>query len=156
MCQRHRTLAGAKLPCCLNTPILFSIFLVFVMLIAQAPRSQAATSNSRIRPCLFLRMPYRLNMTKYTSTLTENNQPSAGKEYLSYSLDAFLESHASAILYFNNGTLASCRLPVSWGSLLYAQANSDSFNVAVGIIQGYQRWTIDSDVQEMVNLLNRG
>jgi hypothetical protein len=150
VCQRHRTLAGAKLPCWLNTPILFSIFLVFVMLIAQAPRSQAATSNSRIRPCLFLRMPYRLNMTKYTSTLTENNQPSAGKEYLSYSLDAFLESHASAILYFNNGTLASCRLPVSWGSLLYAQANSDSFNVAVGIIQGYQRWTIDSDVQEMV------
>ena len=93
---------------------IFDFFLVFVMLIAQAPRSQAATSNSRIRPCLFLRMPYRLNMTKYTSTLTENNQPSAGKEYLSYSLDAFLESYASAILYFNNGTLASCRLPVSW------------------------------------------
>jgi hypothetical protein len=128
-----------------------AIILLLILTVAQVPKTQASTSSSQDKALSFLSDVMQLDMAKYTVTLTDHTQPNAGEEFLDYRLDAFLESQALANFFFFNGNLGWCNLNPSL--LLYSQPNTDSFNVTLGIIQRYQKWTNDSQVKEMIKLL---
>ena len=57
------------------------------------------------------------------------------------------------VFNFNNGTLSSCSIsPPSQDRLIFLHPQ-DQYNSTLGVVQRYQAWTNDSQVQEMANLL---
>src|SRR5208283_2972449 len=52
-----------------------------------------------------------------------------------------------------DGVLGFCSLSPSIGGLQYLQPKQDRFDETLGIVERYQAWTNDSQVQEMANLL---
>lgn len=105
----------------------------------------------------FLRDVIQLDMSKYTFTLSDNFTES---QFLFYSIelanvglfDFGLKGNVGFKFY--NGTLGSCMItPPGGGSLIFLHPKLDQFNSTLGIVQRYQAWTKDSQVQEMANLL---
>lgn len=132
------------------------VILLLVLVIAQVPRSEASTSTSEEKALSFLTDVIGLDMSKYTTSVTRHTEPSAGEEYITYRLESFLTSQVDANFVFYEGKLGSCNLSPSFGQhLLYSQPDPDQFNTTLHMVERYQRWLNDSQVQEMVNLLGK-
>jgi hypothetical protein len=138
--------------------VLSVVFLLLILVFAQVPKIQASKPSSQDKALSFFKDVMQLDMAKYTAALTEN---SSGD--LSYTLkadkyhnlgifnDFFIESKVDASISFINGNVSACNFFAIDGALLYSQ--SDPFNRTLSIMQGYQTWTNDSQVQDMVTLL---
>ena len=77
------------------------------------------------------------------------------EEYITYRLESFLTSYVNANFFFNQGKLGSCNLSPSFGQILYSKPNSDPFNTTLEMVERYQSWLNDSQVQEMVSMLRQ-
>lgn len=144
-------------------PIKLSVFtlilLISLPLVAQMPKTQAATPNPGLqdKAMSFLSEVIQLDMAKYTVTL---NSKYSGAEHLFFDLNLadrgiFDLNSGNAIFTFYDGVLGSCSLSSGYGGLLYLHPELDPFNATLGMVQRYQAWTTDSQVQEMANLLQR-
>lgn len=136
----------------------FIIFYVIVLAlsVARTPLASSATSDSQDKALSFLKDVIHLDMSRYTVTLAENDSRAAndGGFFIQLRYDLFsFESVAKANIHISDGTLTSCSLYVQWGRLLFADPSSDSFESAKGIMERYQTWLNDSNVEEMSNLL---
>lgn len=56
---------------------------------------------------------------------------------------------------FFEGKIGTCTLNPPFGNLLYTQSNTDQINATLHILESYQHWLNDSQVQEMTNLLDK-
>jgi hypothetical protein len=146
-----------------NMTVFTLILLISISFVMQMPKTQAATPNPSPNPGLqdkalaFLRDVIQLDMSKYTLTL---NKEFTTAEHLFFNLDLtdkgiFDVSGGNAIFSFYNGVLGSCSLSSGYGGLLYLHPEIDPFNATLGMVQRYQVWTNDSQVQEMANMLQR-
>lgn len=132
------------------------VILLSVLVIAQVPRSEASTSTSEEKALSFLTDVIGLDMSKYTTSVTRHTSSSAGEEYITYRLESFLTSQVNANFVFYEGKLGSCNLNPSFGQhVLYSHLDSDSFNTTLHMVERYQSWLNDSQVQEMVNLMGK-
>lgn len=132
------------------------IILLLFLVVTQVPRSQALSSTSEEKALSFLNEVIGLDISKYTASVTRHDGPNAGEEYITYRLDSFLTSQVNANFFFYQGKLDSCNLNPSFGSqILYSKPKADPFNTTLNMVERYQSWLNDSQVQEMVNLLRQ-
>ena len=102
----------------------------------------------------------QLDVTKYTITLTYDTERTTNgfsTDYLAYNLVHFsdgFEASANAIFAINNNSVTSFTLQPTGGQLFFTTPTTNSFDSAKRIMQNYQIWTHDSEVNKMINLLN--
>jgi hypothetical protein len=142
----------------------FSIFILILLIsvpfaFAQMPKTQAAAPNLGLqeKALSLLGDVIQLDLAKYTVTLDEQYSES---EHLSYKLDLanpgwlyYSAYHTTANFQFYNGVLGSCSLNPGYDDWVYLHPEQDRFTATLGIVERYQTWTNDSQVQEMANLL---
>src|SRR5271157_6031385 len=81
----------------LTKKLVLVFFVLLILVVAQTPKTQASVPSSQDKALSFLRNVMQLDMSKYTTTLTEHTQPSAGEEYLTYQLNSFLKSKVDVV-----------------------------------------------------------
>lgn len=106
----------------------------------------------------FLTNVIQLDLSHYDFTI--NPQYTRTEDgHLFYNLDSKTEflgsSHGVALFNFYNGTLGSCGISPGIDGIAYTTPFSDRYNTTLGILERYQAWTNDPQVQEMVNLLKK-
>lgn len=131
------------------------VFLLLFLVVVQIPRTEASTITSEEKAVSFLSNVIGLDMSRYTASVTRHNGQSADEEYITYRLESFLTSQVDANFFFFQGKLGSCNLNPSFGQMLYSKTNSDPFNTTLNMVERYQSWLNDSQVQEMANLLRQ-
>ena len=143
-----------------NLSVFTLILLLSIPLAAQVPKTQAATPNPGLqeKALSFLRDVTQLDMSKYTLTLNDKFSES---NHLFFNLNSAstgifnFGGSGNGIFTFYDGVLGSCSLSSGYGGLLYLHPELDSFNATLGMVERYQTWTNDSQVQEMANLLKQ-
>jgi hypothetical protein len=144
-----------------NMTVFTLILLISISLVAQTPKTKAATPDSGLsdKAMAFLRDVVQLDMSKYIFTL--NDKYTEG-QHLFYKLDSANSNPfeftlgGDIVFNFYNGALGSCMIsPPGLGGLIFLHPEVDQFNSTLGIVQRYQAWTNDSQVQEMANLLQK-
>ncbi len=151
---------GVKLAHFRKVSVFVLILLISISLVAQMPKTQAATPNPGLqeKALSFLRDVIQLDMSKYTLTLNDKFSES---NHLFFNLDLANMSpfdfggSGNAIFSFYDGVLGSCSLSSGYGGLLYLHPELDYFNATLGMVERYQMWTNDSQVQEMADLLKQ-
>jgi nitrous oxidase accessory protein NosD len=130
---------------------------------ATAPTSTPqpnSTSTDQATSMSFLENVIQLDVSKYTidlgyGTLRTSN-PGLTTDYLGYGLwhwDLGLTT-ANATFTISNNTVTSFSLQPTGGPLFSTFKISNSFDTALKIMQNYQTWTNDPDVNKMISLLN--
>lgn len=121
-----------------------------------------ATSSDQTLATSFLKNVIQLDLSKYTVKLgygilrAPNNGLST--DYLGYGLanrNYYYANTANSTFTISNNTVASFSLQPIDGQLFSAYTISNNFNTAVKIMQNYQAWTNDNDVNKLVTLLNQ-
>jgi len=139
----------------INTPIQ-------VPNLEQITTSQPISSaNDQAISLSFLKNVIQLDLSKYIVTLAYDAMRSSdgfSADYLGYGLIHWTEeggeTTANASFTISNNTVTSFSLLPTGGSLIFTSSISNSFDSAEKIMQNYQAWTKDSDVNKMINLLN--
>jgi hypothetical protein len=131
---------------------LIVVALLLFLIIVQVPGTQSSSNNSEEKALSFLSEVLELDTAKYVASVKEHTQENNGKEYITFRLNGFL---SDVRLMFFEGKLGSCTLNPPFGSLLYSQSSTDQINATLRILENYQRWLNDSQVQEMINLLGK-
>jgi hypothetical protein len=118
-----------------------------------------ATANKAIATA-FLQNVIQLNTSKYTITLGSGTlyAPNVGLpvDYLDYGLEHWNVGvrTANASFTISNNTVTAFTLEPTGGPLYSAYVISNRFETAQKIMQNYQTWTNDPDVNKMVTTLN--
>lgn len=131
------------------------VILLMLLVVTQVPRSQALSSSSEEKALYFLSEVIGLDMSKYSAQVILHSQENNGKEHITIRLNSFLSGQIDAEFMFFEGKLGTCILNPPFGSLLYSQSNPDQINATRHILENYQHWLNDSQVQEMINLLSK-
>jgi hypothetical protein len=131
---------------------LIAVALLLFSIIIQVPRAESSTNGSEEKALSFLSDVLEFDTSKYAASVLEHTQENSGKEYITIRLNGFL---SNARFMFFNGKLGFCNLNPPYGSMLYSQSSTDQINSTLRILENYQRWLNDSQVQEMINLLGK-
>jgi hypothetical protein len=133
------------------------ILLLSVILPTFAQSCNAQTSTLENKATLFLTDVLKLDLSQYKLTInpefTDRNNG-----HLFYNLDAgegIFSSDGNLIINFYNGTLGSCSINPGIAGIAYTTPFVDRFNTTLGILERYQAWTNDPQVQQMVELLRK-
>jgi len=66
------------------------VILLFVLVVAQVPRTEASTNTSEEKALSFLSEVMRLDTSKYTASVTQHTQENKGKEHITIRLNGLL------------------------------------------------------------------
>jgi hypothetical protein len=118
-----------------------------------------SSANDQALALSFLKNVIQLDLSKYTLTFaydTPSNSNGFSTDYLGCGLIhwGLGETTANASFTISNNSITSFSLEPTGGSLFFTSPISNSFDSAKRIMQNYQTWTNDSDVNKMINLLN--
>ncbi len=120
--------------------------------------AQSSSSPLQEKAHAFLEDIVQLDLTNYT--VIENKQYTSDN-HISLSIDAQNVSlfdslyHINAAFNFYNNSVQYCDLSPGLAGLPYANRSTDRFNATVDLLERYQKYTGDPQVQEMVNLLQK-
>jgi hypothetical protein len=141
-----------------NTTVFMLILLISISLVAQISKTQAAAPNQGLqeKAMSFLRDVIQLDIAKYTLTLDDKYSESEHLFYRMSSANAgFFADYGDVVFEFYDGVLGHCGLSPGYGGLLFQHPELDSYNATLGIVERYQRWKNDSQVQQMADLLRQ-
>jgi len=120
-----------------------------------------SSANDQAIALSFLKNVIQLDVSKYTVTLTYDTVRTSNAEfsadYLGYGLIHMSygsERTANASFSISNNAVTSFSLEPTGGQLFFTNKISNNFDAASRIMQNYQIWKNDSDVNKMINLLN--
>jgi len=128
------------------------------LLLAQASIVQSATLTTQDKALSFITDVFQLDMTKYTAKLATysvdypEQLKGIQQEHVKYELQGS-GSNVTAFCQFNNGSLAACSISVMTGALLYAQQSENNFDKTKGILERYQTYADNTNLKQMVDLL---
>lgn len=140
--------------------ILTSVLVVFLLvspLLAQTCNAQS-TKPEQEKAISFLKEVIQLDVDHYKLTLTDDNM-NIDTLRLTYKIEpkAFLSLEKSQTLNFQfyNGSLISFDVQPGSDCLVFVQPRPDRFNAALDILERYQIWLNDPQVDEMATLLQQ-
>jgi hypothetical protein len=133
--------------------VLVAAFVLLFSSIAYVPKTQAVVSSNQNKAIFFLSNIVKIDLSKYDVKLTEDIHSSSSNESLVYGLHSSLLNQGTAIFRFYDGNLGDCAIYSNFGSLIYSQPSSSLYNLSLRILQGYQKWTDDSQIQGLVKFL---
>jgi hypothetical protein len=128
------------------------------LLLAQVSIVQSATLSTQDKALAFITDVFQLDMTKYNATLATysvdypNELKGIQQEHVKYDLRAS-GSHVTAFCQFNNGSLTACSITAMSGSFLYTCQSETNFDMARGILERYQTYAENTNLKQMVDLL---
>ena len=119
-----------------------------------------SNANDQAVAFSFLKNVIQLDASKYEVTLAydiEDTNNGFSTDYLGYGLvqqTSTFDRTANAVFAISNNAVTSFSIQPTGGQLFFTTPTTNSVDSAKRIMQNYQTWTHDSDVNKMVNLLN--
>ena len=134
------------------------LLVALIGLLGTVSAAQSATPTSREKALSFVSNVLPLDMTKYTSTLTQYGltPPYAEGEPTIEIVDYTLESTGSKLIAscsFSDKVFTGCLLILQSGSILSDRPTDNLIDSARGFLEKYQTYTGD-DLTEMINTLS--
>jgi hypothetical protein len=147
-----------KLRRCTQLFVIILSISVVVPVLTQNTLAQSTGSPLQDKAYAFLRDVVQLNLTDYT---VSEDQRFSSENYIGLSIDAknssFLDStyHINAGVGFYNNRAKFCGLSPGLAGLPYANRSTDRFQATVDFLERYHKYTGDSQIQEMLALLEK-
>lgn len=128
--------------------------IMIVSLAMQASTAQSKTLNAPDKTLNFIKDVLQLDMTKYNTSLTYYASDKFMDERVKYRLDNY-GAVGEVVCRFRNNMLALCMVNAPPNSsLIYMQSSDNVLDLAKGVIARYKTYTGDSNITEMVDILN--